>query len=317
VAKPAITVAMWNYDRVQAIVDGRVTVEGCEAKVLVLPPAECFRRAYVDREFEVSEIGLSPYLIAHSRGQSPYVALPIFLSRMFRHSAIYVRSDRGIGKPGDLAGKTVGVPEYQMTAALWVRGFLQDVYGVSPADMRWRQGGAEKFPLNLPPGFPLQPIGAEQNLSQMLAHGELDAIVSAAPPSCYRDGRSPVARLFEDYEPVEREYFRQTGIFPVMHALGVRQDIHARQPWLAENLMQAFGAAKTIAMRELDEVDALKITLPWVGSHYRSTRELMGEDYWSYGIEQNRRTLEAMTRYSYEQGLAVRKLAVEELFARA
>lgn len=306
---------MWNYDRVQAIVDGRVTVEGCEVRALVLPPAECFRRAYVDREFEVSEIGFSPYLIAHARGQSPYVALPVFLSRMFRHSAIYVRSDRGIGKPGDLAGKTVGVPEYQMTAALWVRGFLQDVHGVSAADIRWRAAGAEKFPVSLPAGFPLQTIGTGKDLSQLLAEGELDAVISAAPPSCYRDGCSPVERLFEDYEPVEREYFRQTGIFPIMHAVGIRQDIHDRYPWLAANLMQAFEAAKAIAIRELEEVDALKITLPWAGSHYRSTCELMGEHYWSYGVEKNQRTLEAMTRYSHDQGLAVRRLAVDELFA--
>jgi 4,5-dihydroxyphthalate decarboxylase len=311
---------MWDYDRVRAIVDGKVRVEGCEVTVRVLPPAECFRRAYLEQEFEVSEIGFSPYLIGLSRGSSPYIALPIFLSRMFRHSAIYVRTDRAIRTPEDLKGKIVGVPEYQMSAALWVRGFLEDLHGVRPADMQWRQGGLEvpggreKFPLQLPSDFPLEPIPEGRTLSALLAAGELDALISAATPSCYGAHDIPVQRLYEDSEPVERAYYRQTGIFPIMHALGIRHDVHERHPWLAGNLYAAFTEAKALAVKEFTEVDALKIMLPWVGSQYRSTCQFMGEDYWPYGVDPNRRSLEAMTDYSFRQGLAIRKLEVSELF---
>lgn len=320
-SKLAITIASWNYDRVQPIIDGRVRVEGCEVNYISLRPEETFHRAYMNNEFEVSEIGFSAYMIACSRGNANYVAVPVFLSRLFRHSAIYIRNDRGIKSPADLKGRLVGVPEYQMTAAMWARGMLQDVYGVHPGEMRWCQGGLEspgrkdKFAMNLPADFPLSLAGPDQCLSALLAQGKLDAIISAEAPSCYGDGSSPVVRLFEDFENAEREYFRTTGLFPIMHALGIRADVHARHPWLAASLYKAFSEAKAIATHDLEEVVALKLTLPWAASHARSTRELMGHDFWPYGIEPNRNALEAMTRYSYEQGLSVRKLTPEELFA--
>lgn len=320
-SKLRITIATWDYDRVRPIIDGRVPVEGCDVNYLALAPEECFHRAYANGEFEVSEIGFSPYLIAFSRGTSPYTAIPVFVSRLFRHSAIYVRTDRGIDRPSDLRGKTVGVPEYQMSAAMWARGMLQDDHGVRPADMRWRQGGLEepgrkdKFPLNLPPDFPLEAIGPNDTLSAMLADGRLDALFSARAPSCYGDGRTPVRRLFEDFESAEQAYYRRTGIFPIMHALGIRRDVHERHPWLAASLFKAFSEAKHLSQRDLFEVVALKIGLPWVVGEAQRTRALMGEDFWPYGVAANRAALEAMTRYSFEQGLAVRKLAPEELFA--
>jgi 4,5-dihydroxyphthalate decarboxylase len=303
------------------LLDGRVAVEGCEVNYLVLPPEECFHRAYFNGEFDVAEIGFSPYLIACSRGVAPYVALPVFLSRMFRHSAIYVRTDRGIRTPRDLRGRLVGVPEYQMSAVMWCRGMLADDFGVQPHELRWRQGGLEqpgrkdKFPLNLPAGFPLEPIAAGDTLAMLLREGRLDAVISARAPSCFRDGSTPVARLFEDYATVERDYHRRTGIFPIMHALGVRNDVLAAHPWLPASLYKAFTAAKALSQHELFEVTALKIGLPWIESEARATRQLMGEDFWPYGIEPNRRTLDAMIRYSHDQGLAVRRLEVDELFA--
>jgi 4,5-dihydroxyphthalate decarboxylase len=319
--KLAVTLATWDYDRVRPIIDGRIQVEGCEVKYIVLPPEECFRRAYLLHEFEISEIGFGPYLIAHALKQSPYVALPVFLSRMFRHSAIYVRTDRGIRSPQDLNGKVIGVVEYQMSAAMWCRGMLADDYGVLPEEIIWRQGGVnvpgrkEKFPLHLPAHFPLEPIPEGMTLSIMLADGELDAVISAEPPACYGDGCTPVARLFEDFELIEREYFQRTRIYPIMHALGVRNDIHQSQPWLAANIYRAFLEAKQLSMIDLFELRALKIGLPWIVSHASQTRDLMGEDFWPYGIDANRHTLEVMTRYSYEQGLAPRKLSLDELFA--
>jgi 4,5-dihydroxyphthalate decarboxylase len=319
-SKPSLTIATWDYDRVRAIADGRVTVEGCDVNFIALAPEECFHRAYFHQEFEVAEIGFSPFLIAVSRGTPPYAALPVFLSRMFRHSAIYIRTDRGITKPEDLRGKKIGVPEYQMSAAMWPRGMIAEDHGVRPDEMLWVQGGLEnwgrkdKFPLNLPEGFPLSAAPEGKSLSALLAAGELDAVFSARAPSCYRKPGVPVARLFEDYASAERAYYKKSGVFPIMHALGVRNDVLEKHPWVAMSVYKAFSEAKRLADEEFFEVTALKVGLPWIGSEAQATRDLMGHDFWPYGVEPNRKTLETMTRYSYEQGLAVRKLSVEELF---
>jgi 4,5-dihydroxyphthalate decarboxylase len=319
--KLPITICTWDYDRVRPLIDGRVQVAGCDVNYLVLPPEECFYRAYVLHEFEVSEIGFSPYLIAHALKKSAYVALPVFLSRTFRHSAIYIRTDRGIGGPADLKGKVIGVVEYQQSAAMWCRGMLADDYGVRHDEIAWRQGGVnvpgrkEKFPLSVPAGFPLEPIPEGATLSAMLADGRLDGIISAEPPSCYRDGRTPVARLFEDFGAAERDYFTRTRIFPIMHALGIRNDVNRDHPWLAANVYQAFVEAKRLSDLDLFELRAPKIGLPWIVSHARETAALMGDDFWPYGVDASRHTLEVMARYSYEQGLTPRKVEVDELFA--
>ena len=320
-AKLKINIATWDYDRVRPIMDGRVEVEGCEVNYLPMAPEECFHRAYFNGEFEVSEIGLSPFLIALSRGTAPYVGIPVFLSRMFRHSAIYIRRDAGINAPGDLRGKRVGVPEFQMSAAMWARGAIQDDFGVRVDEMQWFQGGLEnpgrrdKFPLNLPADFPLNALGEADFLSAMLEDGRLDAIFSARAPSCFNSGVKHVTRLFPEYQVVEKEYFQRTGIFPIMHGLGVRNDVHAKYPWLASSLLKAYTKANHIAQQDLFEVVALKIGLPWVAAHAEEARSLLGQDIWPYGVEANRKTLEAMTAYSFQQGLAIRKLTVEELFA--
>ncbi|WP_028601141.1 ABC transporter substrate-binding protein [Ottowia thiooxydans] len=319
-ARLPITIATWDYDRVRPLIDGRVTVEGCDVNYLVMPVEECFHRAYFHGEFEVAEIGLSPFLIALSRGVAPYVAVPAFLSRTFRHSAVYVNSNSGIRTPQDLRGRRIGVPEYQQSAALWVRGFLQDDFGLAPADMQWVQGGLEqvgrkdKFPLNLPPDFPLT-SASSSSLSSLLACGELDAVISARAPSCFGQPGVPVQRLFPDYRAVEQDYYRRTGLFPLMHAVGVRQDMAEKHPWLAASVYKAFAAAKRISDEDLKEVTALKIGLPWVTAELEATQQVMGEDFWPYGVAANRGALEAMTRYSYDQGLAVRKLEIEEIFA--
>lgn len=318
-ARLPITIATWDYDRVRPLIDGRVGVEGCDVNYLVMPVEECFHRAFFNGEFEVAEIGLSPFLIAVSRAMAPYVAIPAFLSRTFRHSAIYVRSDRGINSPQDLRGRNIGVPEYQQSAALWVRGFLKDDFGIDAEQIQWVQGGLEqhgrkdKFPLNLPPGFPLT-SSSQHSLSTLLAQGELDAVISARAPSCLGQPGVPVRRLFTDYRAVEQDYFRRTGLFPLMHAVGLRNDMAARHPWLAASLYKAFSAAKKIADQDLQEVTALKIGLPWVTAELESTQAVMGTDFWPYGVSENRVALEAMTRYSFEQGLAVRKVSVEEIF---
>jgi 4,5-dihydroxyphthalate decarboxylase len=316
-----ITIASWDYDRVRALTDGRVKVEGCDVNYITLPVEELFERAYFHGEFEVAEIGFSPFLISLSRGPTPYVALPVFLSRTFRHSAVYIRNDRGIDGPADLRGKRIGVPEYQMSAVMWFRGWLQDAFGIKPADMEWVQAGLEvpgrrdKFPLNLPAGFPLSSRN-DASLSALLADGALDAVMSARAPSCFAQGHPQVRRLFPDYRAVEQDYFRKTGIFPIMHALGIRRDVYEKNRWLAASVYKAFLQAKRLADAELAEVTALKIGLPWVAAEYEATKAVMGEDFWSYGLnEANRKTLATMARYSYEQGLATRLVGVDEMFA--
>jgi 4,5-dihydroxyphthalate decarboxylase len=316
-----LTVATWDYDRVRALVDGRVRIEGCDVNYLTMPVEECFERAYFHGEFDVTEIGFSPFLIALSRGLTPYVAVPAFLSRMFRHSAIYIRTDRSIDGPADLRGKTIGVPEYQMSAVMWVRGFLQDEFGIAAGDINWVQGGLQaagrrdKFPLNLPQGFPLTAAPAGTTLSDMLVDGRLDAVISARRPPCFVNGHPEVRRLFPDYRAAEQDYFRRTGIFPIMHAVGIRRALHEQHPWLAASVYKAFVQAKRLSDAEFAETTALKVGLPWVNADHDATRALMGADFWSYGVEGNRSTLQAMARYSFEQGLAVRLLSVEDMFA--
>lgn len=319
--KLSLTVATWDYDRVRPLMDGRVEIEGCEINFMPMKVEEVFHRAYFHGEFDVAEIGFSPFLIALSRGTAPYVAVPAFMSRSFRHSAVYIRTDRGIKGPADLKGKRIGVPEYQQSAVLWVRGFLADEHGIGAADINWVQGGLEawgrkdKFPLNLPDGFPLSGAPEGMPLSRLLADGEIDGVMSARAPSCFLEGHPKVARLFPDYRTAEKEYFKRTGIFPIMHAVGIRNDLAARHPWLPASVMKAFSEAKRIADEDLREVVAIKIGLPWLTAEVEATEAVMGRNFWSYGVEANRMTLAAMARYSFEQGLAVRRLAVEEMFA--
>jgi 4,5-dihydroxyphthalate decarboxylase len=239
---------------------------------------------------------------------------------MFRHSAVYIRTDRGIETPADLRGKRIGVPEYQMSAALWVRGMLKDEFGIAAHDMEWVQAGLEqagrrdKFPLNLPDGFPLSSEN-RGTLSHMLAEGALDAVISARRPSCFVAEHAKVGRLFPDYRTAERDYFGRSRLFPIMHAVGIRRELAAQHPWLATSVYKAFAQAKRIADEDLAETTALKVGLPWVNAELDATREIMGQDFWSYGIEPNRKVLAVMARYSFEQGLAVRLLAVEDMFA--
>jgi 4,5-dihydroxyphthalate decarboxylase len=237
---------------------------------------------------------------------------------MFRHSAVYIRNDSGIARPQDLKGRTVGVPVYAMTASLWVRGMLADDYGVMPGDVHWATGGLEqagrygKYPLNLPPHIKVEAIPADRTLSDMLARGEIMALVSARAPSCL--GNGDVVRLFPDFRALEKEYYRKNRLFPIMHGLAIREDLAAREPWLPASVFKAFSEAKRIAMKEMRDVAALRMTLPWLAAEIDDTIEVMGEDYWTYGFKQNLPELETMTRWSFEQGLAVRHLDPKELF---
>jgi 4,5-dihydroxyphthalate decarboxylase len=320
-SKLKLTFGCGPSDRVSAIFDGRVQVEGCELSCFAIGPEEAFHRAFANQDFDVTELSASSAMLATSRGQNHYYALPIFLSRAFRHSAFYIRTDRGIHSPEDLRGKLVGVPEYQMTAALWARGILSDQYGVASHEIRWRNGGLnvagrdERTPISLPPGFELQSIPTSTTLSAMLAAGELDAIITARAPDCFTKGAAHVDRLFPDFRAAEEAYFKQTRMFPIMHLLAIRRSLVDEHRWLAASVTKAFYQAKQVAMEEMQEIGVLSTMLPWLQDDLRRAQSVMGQDVWPYGVPDNRETLEAMFRYSVEQGLSKRKIDCEEFFA--
>jgi 4,5-dihydroxyphthalate decarboxylase len=315
-----LTLACGPYDRTLALALGDVRPAGIDLTYLRPRPhpEAIFWRMSRHHEFDAAEMSLSSYLLRRSRGDESLWAIPVFPSKFFRHGSVFVNAASGIERPEDLKGKRMGVPEYQMTAAVWIRGFLEDDYGVHPSDMRWLQGGVEqpgrveKIDIEIA-GVEITPISAEQTLSSMLAAGELDALMAAGPPSSF--GGQRVRRLFPDFRAVELEYFQRTGIFPIMHTVVIRHDVLEQYPWVARSLYDAFCEAKALAMAELDSsARALVTSLPWQMAEAETTRALMGDDYWSYGLEPNRKTLEALARYSYRQGLAARLVPLGELF---
>ncbi len=318
--KLQLNLAVGIYDRTFSIFDGRTPIEGCEINAVPLLPEEAFHRAFKHQEFDITEMSLSSHALNVARGTSAYVGIPAFVSRVFRHSGIYIRTDRGIKRPEDLKGKTIGVPEYQMTAIVWIRGILQDEYGVRTTDIKWRSGGieepgrGERSPIKLPPEIDLQAIPKDRTLCDMLAKGEIDAMLSARGPSVYLRGTPNVDRLFPDYVPVEEAYFRKTRIFPIMHLIGIRRSLVEKHPWLPVSVLKAFVKAKAIALEDLTLIGHLCATLPWPVAAYHHARKVMGDDYWSYDFAANRHTLDTFLRYSHEQGL-IKPLAAEALLA--
>jgi 4,5-dihydroxyphthalate decarboxylase len=255
------------------------------------------------------------------REPPPFIAIPVFPSRCFRHSCIYVHAQAGIEKPKDLIGKRVGNPEYQMTATVWIRGTLSDEYQVPVTSVRYFTGGEEepgrpeKLALSLPPEVCIQPIAATQTLSQALESGEIDALYTARAPSTFGNGSGRVRRLFSDYHTVERDYYSKTRIFPIMHTIAIRREIYERHPWVAQSLYKAFLVAQRRVYADLVETAALKFMLPWLHEHVEQTRQIMGPDFWPYGLQPNLPTLATFLRYHYEQGLSQRQLMPQELFA--
>lgn len=309
--KPLLTLACTASDRTRPILDGRVTVPGVDLVALPGEPEDIFRRALRDRAFDVSELSMGSHIATTARGDGPYVGVPVFPSRAFRHSAVYVRTDRGIAGPADLAGRTVGVPEYQQTAALWVRGILRGHYGVDTRGVAWRTGG-ERVPISLPDGFDVRPLG--EDLQAALAAGRLDALVAPRPPAALGDGSAPVGRLWPDYRAEEVAWHRATGFFPIMHCLAVRRDVAERHPWLPLELFRAFARARAMALEELRLVNVLRVSLPWGPAAFEEQAAIMGGDPWPYGFARNRAEVAAMARFAAEDGLAPRAVEPEELF---
>lgn len=318
-SKLHISVAMGDYDRNRALYDGRVQIDGCNPVYMLLNPEEMFFRAMRSRDFDITELSFSSYLVKHAKGESPYIAVPVFLSRAFRHTSIYVRKDR-IKKPEDLKGCRIGVPEYQLTAVVWARSILQDDYGVNPEDVTWVRGGIdtpgrpEKIKLDLPPGVTIEAAPAGHTISDLLDKGEIDAFIAPRPPSGAALSNPNVAWLFDDPTTVAKDYYRRTGIFPIMHVVGIRKELAEQNRWLPAAVFKAFGESKAKALELLADTSATKVTLPFVEEQLKAARETLGNDFWSYGVEPNRKTIEAFLHHHHAQGLSCRKVGLDELF---
>jgi 4,5-dihydroxyphthalate decarboxylase len=316
-----ITIACGNYDRVQAIKDGRVKVDGCAVNFVPLYPEEIFHRVFKFQEFDIAEMSGSSFIRTVAGGASEYIGIPAFVSRLFRHSGIYIRKDAGISKPEDLRGKRIGLPEYQITAVVWMRGMLQHEYGVKPSEIKWRSGGqeqpgrTERTPLMPIAGLDLQAIPNNKTLVGMLRDGELDALFTARAPSSFLAGEDHIQRLFPDTRSAEFAYYKKTKLFPIMHLIGIKKALVAHHPWLPTSIFKAFNEAKALAMIDLTDVNALMVTLPVLDAETKATQAAMGQDFWRYGVHESQHEIEALIQYLHEQGLIDRKPALQELFA--
>ena len=315
-----LSVATWRYDRTQAIYDGRIRMKTRSIELVDLPLEEIFARAFATGEFDVTELSLSNYLRLTIAGKCPYIGIPIFPSRSFRHGSFYIRKASKIARPEDLRGCRIGVREFSMTAALAARGALRDQYGVSSDEIHWIMGDVdekERDAIELPQLFKeidltVAPDG--RLLSEMLLAGQLDAILAYKPIDLFKRGDDRVARLFEDPAAAEETYFRKTGIFPIMHLMAVRKDIAAADTDLVRDVFEAFAKAQSYAMEDLHLEQALKVTLPWLSREVRRTIEVMGQDFWPTGFKANRAVLDRMIEWSFQDGMIPHKIEPESLF---
>lgn len=324
--KLPLKVAGYKFDRVAALVDGKVQVEGCDTTFEKAAIGDINTDVFSGAQtWDVTEIGLHPFMLAYANeGFRDYSLLPVFPLRTFRHKSIFIRTDRGIKKPEDLRGKKIATPGFSSTSLTWIRGMLQHEYGVKQEDIEWivsakdssadAAGKVSAQESMIPKGLNVTKGPAGQDESDLIESGYVDALFHAAEPRGFLQGDPKVGRLFSDYRTVERDYFAKTGIFPIMHTVAIRNSLVKANPWLPEAVFNAYSEAKTMMYQQLIKLGWANISLPWAAKELEETRALMGDNFWPYGIEANRKTLEALFQYSYEQGLAKKKLKMEDLF---
>ena len=318
-AKLNLSVAVGDYDRTRALIDGSVAIDGVDPVYMTLVPEEIFFRAFRAAEFDICELSLSSYTVKTAQNNCPYIAVPAFVSRAFRHTSVYVRTDR-IKKPQDLKGRKVGVPEYQLTANVWARSFLEDDYDVKRSDIHWIRGGIEqadrpeKISVKLPAGVRLENAPAGVTISELLEAGEIDGFIAPRPPTLIEKGHPHIGWLFPDPTAVAKDYFKRTGFFPIMHVLGIRRDLAEKHPWLPGAVYKAFEQAKQAGLEKLSDTSATKVTLPFVEDRLAEARKLMGDDFWSYGVDANRKVLDYFLAQHHSEGLSSRRVQVDELF---
>lgn len=319
-SKLCLSVAVGNYDRMRPLVDGDVQIDGVNPVFMLHDPEEIFFRAFRHADFDITELSMSSYVVKTANGNCPYIGVPVFPSRAFRHSSIYIRTDRNINDVADLRGKRIGLPEYQLTANVWVRMFLEEDYGLQPNEVTWVRGGyeepgrVEKINLNLTRGVTLENLPEGETLSGALASGSIDAVIGPRAPSCFSRGDPNIGYLFKNPMLAAQEWYSRNGIFPIMHLLGIRRTLVEQHPWLPFSIFKAFEKSKQIALTRLADTSATKITLPFVEDQLRNARHLMGEDFWSYGFESNRNTLTRFLVQHHAEGLSSRLVAAEDLF---
>jgi 4,5-dihydroxyphthalate decarboxylase len=319
----ALTLATWDHDRALPVINGDVPVRGFEVEAHVLPTTTLFPIAVNEARFDVTELSLSSYLLQVSRGTSAYTAIPVYLARAFRHNGFFTTTSSGIKSLSDLKGRVVGVPEYQMTAALWMRGILQDDHGIEATDVIWRTGAldegvrTERLELNAPPSLSITPIAAGETLQDLLLAGKVDALLAPNPPRAFREGDPRIVRILPNFADAEEDYHRRTGFFPIMHLLAVRKSLVAAHPDLPRALFDAFSTARDMALKRLEDVwlgSANRLSLPWLNAAMERTRGAMGRNYWPYGYRAAVPELQTACRYSVQQHLARRQVTPDELF---
>ncbi|MFL6802643.1 MAG: 4,5-dihydroxyphthalate decarboxylase [Xanthobacteraceae bacterium] len=320
-ARLHLTMATADYDHVRDLVHGLVRPDGIVLTPLVMEVEEIFHRFIKNLEWDVSEMSFAKYTSLTAQGAAPMVAIPVFPSRVFRHSSIYIRRDRGIAAPKDLENRTIGIPEWAQTAGIYARGMLAEFYGVDLTKIRWVQTGvnqpgrAEKVELKLPAGIRYESRG-DASLSDLLAKGEIDAVMSARMPDAFAQRPNEIARLFPNYRDEEMRYFRETRVFPIMHAIAIRRTVFERHPWIAMNLFKAFEEAKNRSAERVADITAARIPLPWSAALAGEFAATFGPDLFPYGVEANRPTLEAFSRFAHQQGITERQMSPDELFPR-
>lgn len=316
-----LTLAVNDYEHIRDLTSGVVRPDGIILTPLTLQIEEIFFRFTYNLEWEVSEMSFAKYVSLTAAGDAPMVAIPVFPSRVFRHSAIYVCKGSDIKQPADLEGKTVGIPEWAQTAGVYVRGFLSEHYNVDLRTIHWVQAGVnqpgrlEKVDLQLPEGIRYE-NRKDTCLNDMLLSGEIDAAITARPPAAFSIGDEGVSRMFPDARGAEREFYKATGIFPIMHVIAIRRDVYEANRWVATNLFKAFDEARARSVERIRDITASRIPLPWASALVDEVASDFGGDLWPYGIEDNLPTLEAFCRYAHEQGVAQRLLEVSDLFPR-
>ncbi len=310
-----LSLACGPYDRTQAIIDGNIRPEGIDLNYVPLQPAEIFWRQLQFNEFEACEMSLSNYVMLLSRPNPPCIAIPVFPSRVFRHGYFFINTDKGIKGPEDLVGKRGGVPEYSMTAAVYMRGLLQHEYGVTPDQVEWLQGREDRIELTLPDNVTVEQAPKGTELGDLLERGEIDFLMTANNPLSFRRGSPKVVRLFPNYVELEKDHYKRTGIYPIMHTVVIRREIYDRDPWVALSLYKAFCAAKDRCYGMLKEAGSPKVSVAWMQAMIEEEQEIFGPDWYAYGLEANRPTIEALLQYEFEHGLTDRRLQPEELFA--
>lgn len=320
-SKLRLSIAVGDYDRTRPLTDGTVRIDGVDPVFLLLSPEEIFFRAFRHADFDVCELSLSSFVLRTARGDNPYIGIPVFPSRAFRHACIVVRADRGIEAPADLKGRRIGTPEYQLTACVWARALLEDEFGVKPSDITWVRGGMdeagriEKLAFKPPRGVKIESAPRNRTLNDLLERGEIDGLIGPRLPAAFERNHPDVRWLFPDPARAAAACYNRTGIFPIMHVVGIRRALAEKHPWLPATLCKAFERARAVALEHLADTSAYKTMLPFAAEQFRAARELLGADFWSYGLnDANRKVLDVFLKHHHAQGLSPRPVAAEELF---